>query len=367
MRIAIDARELRGARTGVGRLVHEILLRWTALPAAAAHDVILCAPEPLDITPYAGLRLSLATRPGDGTRWEQCTLPRLVREARADVLFAPAYTAPLVSPVPTLLAIHDVSYAAHPEWYGWRHGARLRVLSRLAARSAARILTISEFSKREIAALLEVDPGKIAVVHLGLTRLANPHPSNTAPLHPDSPNPEPVRILFVGSIFNRRHVPELMGGFARLAASHPDVELDIAGSNLTSPRLDLHACAVASGAGGRIHIRAFVSDADLAGLYLRARAFVFLSDYEGFGLTPLEAMGAGVPIVVLDTAVSREIYGDAALYVTRAEPRLIGAALERVLFDARERARLLAAAPAVLARYQWDLCAARVLELLLAA
>ena len=360
MRIAIDARELRGARTGVGRLVHEILRRWTALPAAAPHDVILCAPEPLDITPYAGLRLSLATRPGGGTRWEQCTLPRLVREARADVLFAPAYTAPLVSPVPTLLAIHDVSYAAHPEWYGWRHGARLRVLSRLAARSAARILTISEFSKREIAALLEVDPAKIAVVHLGLTRLTSREPAN-----PEPSNLEPVPILFVGSIFNRRHVPELMDGFARLAVSHPDVELDIAGINLTSPRLDLHACAASSGAGGRIHIRAFVSDAELAGLYLKARAFVFLSDYEGFGLTPLEALGAGVPIVVLDTAVSREIYGDAALYVARAEPGLIHAALDRVLFDARERARLLAAAPAVLARYQWDLCAARVLDLLL--
>ena len=95
-------------------------------------------------------------------------------------------------------------------------------------------------------------------------------------------------------------------------------------------------------------------------------AFVFLSDYEGFGLTPLEALSAGVPIVVLDTPVSREIYGAAACYVDRPDPDVIAARLERVLFDAEERARLLDAASAVLARYSWDECARRTLQILLA-
>ena len=83
-------------------------------------------------------------------------LPRLVRNGKADVLFSPGYTAPLFAGVPMVVAIHDVSFAAHPEWFGWREGLRRRMLTRLSARRAARVLTISEFSKREIVTRLGV-------------------------------------------------------------------------------------------------------------------------------------------------------------------------------------------------------------------
>ena len=107
-----------------------------------------------------------------------------------------------------------------------------------------------------------------------------------------------------------------------------------------------------------------MSEEELAALYASAQGFVFLSEYEGFGLTPLEALSAGVPIVVLDTPVAREIYGDAAAYVARPDPALIDAALDRVLFNEGERSRILANATSVLARYSWRDCAARVLEVL---
>jgi glycosyltransferase involved in cell wall biosynthesis len=119
--------------------------------------------------------------------------------------------------------------------------------------------------------------------------------------------------------------------------------------------------------GDRIARRAYVADDELAALYGRARAFVFLSEYEGFGLTPLEALTAGIPIVVLDTPVAREVYGAAALYIERPEPALIEAALERILVDEAERARILAAARDTLARYSWHACAEKVLDVLVAS
>ena len=82
-------------------------------------------------------------------------------------------------------------------------------------------------------------------------------------------------------------------------------------------------------------------------------------------MTPLEALGAGIPIVLLDTAVAREIYGPAATYVARLDPGVIAAALERVLFDESERTRTLGAAPAQLERYSWRESAQRTLQLLL--
>jgi len=348
--VAIDGRELLGQPTGVGRFLAGILAGWETLDAAAAHEFVLCTPGP--IAQRIGSRVSTLVRHGgSGTAWEQLTLPRLVREMDADVLFAPAYTGPIRCPAPMVVAIYDVSFAAHPEWFGWRDGLRRRVLTHLAARHAARVVTTSAFSRSEITRLFGVDANRVEVIYPG-----------AAPVTP-VPHTENL-VLFVGSLFTRRHLPALIDGFARLARERRDVRLEIVGDNRTTPRVDLERLAAASGAGERIALRAYLPEEALAALYGRARAFVFLSEYEGFGLTPLEALGAGVPIVVLDTAVAREVYGDAALYVPRPDPALVAAAIERVLFDAAERTRILEAARRLLPRYSWRACAERVLTVL---
>jgi len=353
MRIAIDGRELVGRPTGVGRYLSELLAAWGELPGAAAHDFILCAPEPVTRLKTGPPRLTSVVAPGSGTRWEQLALPRLVASAGADVLFSPAYTCPLRCPVPVVLMIHDVSFSAHPEWFSWREGTRRRVLTWLGARRAARILTQSDFSRKEISTHLGLDPSRIEVIRLGVSPLHGP--IARAPL-----------VLYVGSLFNRRHIPELIEGFARLAARHPQTHLEIVGDNRTMPRVDVDSVIASSGAAGRIQARSYVSDDELRTLYGRASAFVFLSDYEGFGFTPLEAMAAGIPVVVLDTEVSREIYGPAAVYLERPDAELIAAALERALIESAERARLIEAGRLQVRRYSWRECAQRTLEVLLA-
>jgi glycosyltransferase involved in cell wall biosynthesis len=348
LNIAIDARELSGQPTGVGRYLSQLLNAWKELPAAAAHDFTLCAPD--------------TGRASRGTAWEQFTLPRLVRDAGADVFFSPGYSGPLRCPVPMVVAIHDVSFAAHPEWFRWREGVRRRTLTRLSARKAGRVLTISEFSKREIVRHLGIDASKIEVTYLGVGLRTATDAARTFTGRGENG----ALVLCVGSLFTRRHIPELIQGFARLARRRADTWLEIVGDNRTTPHLDIERLAAAMELGDRVRIRSYVDDGTLASLYQRAGAFAFLSEYEGFGLTPLEALAAGVPIVVLDTPVAREIYGPAAVYVERPDPSLVEAALERVLFDTPERARILAAAQDVLARYSWRDCAERTLQVLLA-
>lgn len=343
MKIAVDARELDGKPTGVGRYLAETLGAWRTLPEASGHEIVLCRPDP----------------PASGTLWEQLTLPRLLRRHRADVLFAPAYSGPVRCPVPMVLTIHDVSFAAHPEWFSAREGLRRRLLTRMSARRAARVLTISHFSEAEIVTHLGIPPGKIEVIYPGLNTL---HRATAPP----APTSDSSAVLYVGSVFSRRHVPELIAGFGALARRHPDVRLDIVGDNRTTPRVDLEAAARVSGAAGRVQVRSYVSDDELAGLYSAAGAFVFLSDYEGFGFTPLEALAASVPIVVLDTPVAREVYGAAAIYVPTPDPALVHAALERALYDVSERARVLDAARGVLARYSWRESARRTLQAVVA-
>ena len=111
--------------------------------------------------------------------------------------------------VPLVVAMHDVSFAAHPEWYRWREGLRRRWLSRWAARKARAVITISAFSRDEIVRHLGVPAERMRVIPLGVGLSSTPGRSDErAPL-----------VLFVGSIFNRRHLPALIDGFGRLAAT----------------------------------------------------------------------------------------------------------------------------------------------------
>jgi glycosyltransferase involved in cell wall biosynthesis len=346
MRIGIDARELCGHATGVGRYLAGLLTQWSSDERARRHEFVLYAPE--------GLNLVLDTRHfatrvvggPPGTWWEQVRLPALVGRDHLDVFFAPGYTTALRFTVPTVVAIHDVSFAAHPEWFTAREGLRRRWLTAQSARRARRVLTISEFSRRELVDRLGVASDRISVIAPGLT----------SPLTPPS-TPAGARrgasVLYVGSVFNRRHLPDLVRAFAPIARAHATARLDMVGDDRTHPRENLAGAIAHEGLHGRAHWQAYVSDADLGALYGRARAFGFLSEYEGLGLTPLEAMEAGVPAVLLDTAVARESCGDAALYVPRGDIPAVTRALEQLLFDESTRERLFAAAPGVLARYDW--------------
>jgi glycosyltransferase involved in cell wall biosynthesis len=351
MRIGIDARELSGHVTGVGRYLKGLLDAWAG-PMGSGHEFVLYSPAA--IAPGSpGIERRVVPGSG-GTRWEQIDLRRAAAADGLDVFFAPAYTAPLRLATPVVVAIHDVSFAAHPEWYRPREGARRRLLTRQSARQARAVVTISQFSRSEIQDLLGVPAGHIHVIPPGIARTHGRPPGRV----------RHARILFVGSVFNRRHVPDLVRAVARLARRRPGISLDIVGDNRTYPHEDLDRVITAEAAGGFVRWQRYVDDVRLDELYAEARAFAFLSEYEGLGLTPLEALARGVPPVLLDTPVAHESCLDAALYVQRGDIIQTAQALDRVLFDEDERARIRSASQAALAPYDWPRAARDTLALL---
>jgi glycosyltransferase involved in cell wall biosynthesis len=357
MRIGIDARELCGHPTGVGRYVNGLLTAWSVDPRARNHEFFLYTPEPIDLL-LDGHRFFTRTVPGPGgTWWEQVRLPRAVARDHLDVFFAPAYSTALRHKVPTVVAIHDLSFVAHPEWFSPREGARRRWLVRRSAANARAIVTISQFSSREILELLHIGAERVHVIPPGVTA----PPCSTAA---SQSRLRESRALYVGTIFNRRRLPDLIRAFAPIARARPDAALDIVGDNRTYPHQDLRRAIGLESLTSQVQWRPYVSDHELAGLYASARAFAFLSEYEGLGLTPLEALACGIPPVLLDSPVARESCGDAALYVPRGDIKATTEALEGLLFDETRRAELLAAAPAVLARYNWPRAAADTLRVL---
>jgi glycosyltransferase involved in cell wall biosynthesis len=354
MRIGIDARELCGRATGAGRYLHGLLRHWNTDETTRRHEFVLYAPEPLAVSFDARRFPTRVVEGVPNTWWEQVRLPPVAARDHLDVFFAPAYTAPLATRIPLVTAIHDVSFAAHPEWFSAREGLRRRTVTRQAAARSRAVVTISEFSRREIVEHLGVPSSRVHVIPPGIE----------APGPPATGAARRPQVLYVGSIFNRRRVPDLIRAFEAVARSHPDAGLDIVGDDRTCPPENPEDAIARCGLNGRATWRKFVSDDDLGRLYWSARAFAFLSEYEGLGLTPLEALAAGVPPVLLDTAVARESCGDAAVYTARGDVAGVAAALEQLLFDESVRKRLLDAAPVVLSKYAWPRAARETLALL---
>jgi glycosyltransferase involved in cell wall biosynthesis len=353
MRIGIDARELLGHATGVGRYLGALIREWSKDSTARAHEFVLYTPRGLDVALDAR-RFHTREVPGTpGTWWEQVQLPQAIAGESLDVFFAPAYTAPLRTNIPFVATIHDLSYISHPEWFGLAEGARRRWLTQLTADHARAVVTVSQFSRREIIDRLRVPEHRVHAIASGIDR-----PNMTAAAYGEA------RVLYVGSIFNRRHVPDLIRAISVIRRMRPDISLDIVGDNRTFPREDPDRAIANHRLEGHVRWHRYVTDPQLVELYRRARVFAFLSEYEGLGMTPLEALAAGVPPVVYDTAVARESYGAAALYVPIGDGPGVVRALERALFDEQTRSAILEAAPATLAKYDWPRAARETLAVI---
>jgi glycosyltransferase involved in cell wall biosynthesis len=370
VKIAVDARELSGRPTGVGRYLSELLACWGESADASRHQWQLYSHRPVDLpAPWSAALAAIGGQAsssahsahfGGGTQWEQWTLPRALARDRPDVLFAPGYTAPLSAPCPVVVTIHDVSFLAHPEWFSRREGTRRRIVTRWAARRAAAVITDSQFSREEIVKFIGIPSTKVRVIPLGMPRATTPVSSEIR---------EPV-VLYVGSIFRRRHVDKLIAAFGQVVApAFPGSRLEIVGENRLYPPGDPATVLrdLPPDIAVRVTLRSYVDEQTLADLYRRASVFAFLSEYEGFGLTPLEALANGLPIVVLDTPIAREVLDDAARFVVNLSPAAIGNALVEMLTRRELRTEVLQRGNTVIARYSWQHTAAATLGVLEAA
>ncbi len=331
LRIAVDGRELEGNVTGVGRYLDGLLRGWAAIDGDETFVVFTRGTPSIELP--AGPRFvhrPLGREAMSDTWWQQWVLHRALRDDPAQVLFAPADSMPVFRDGPAVLTVHDLSYHAHPEWFGRRHGARLRRLNRISATRATRVVAISEFTRRELIERLDVPDDRIQVV---------PHGADPRLGRVDATPPAELRrrigfdgpfAMAVGSIFDRRPMTELFEALARIPGPFG---LVIVGEDRRRDPGDLDRTLQQAGLEGRATWLRFASDADLAGLYRTARCLVYLSRYEGFGLPPLEAMQFGVPAVVSDAPALGEIYADAALLVGLGDVDALATALQRLRDD----------------------------------
>lgn len=277
-------------------------------------------------------------RPVVRIAWEQLALPLAARTC--DVLHAAAFVSPWLSPRPTVLTIYDLSFALFPQYFRGFNQAYLRAGTRMSARRAARVIAISDNTRRDIHRLYGVPLDRITVAYPGVDEALCPAaPADIARFKQARHLPDKF-FLYLGTLEPRKNLITLVQAFARLKHTCPDATLVLAGG-MGWLVADVLAAIEASGVQDSIMLPGFVP-ADEKVLWLSsATAFVYPSNYEGFGLPPLEAMACGTPIIVSTAASLPEVAGDAGVQIDPADVRGWTQALQRVWEDAAFRAELI--------------------------
>lgn len=265
-----------------------------------------------------------------GQAWEQGVLPVEARRRGARIILNPANLAPLRWPA-NVVVIHDAVALTHPEWFSAPYAAWQRRVLPAIARRALQVITVSAFSRDEIAATTGIDPARIAVVPGGVDERFHPDPGAAAAARAQLGLERPYALTVAGEGARKNLV--VLGAAARALATH-GIDLVAAGSRRA------HHGAAADVSGVR-HL-GYVDDALLPGLYAGARAFVLPSLHEGFGLPVVEAMAAGVPVVASDRGALAETCGDAALLVEPRRPDRVAEALVAVCTEEETAAPLRA-------------------------
>lgn len=282
------------------------------------------------------------------------TFPLALARERIDVIHV-QYAAPPLCPARIVVTIHDLIHERYPEFYPHDMVVKYRAIVPLTVRNAAVVLTISEYSKRDIMHRYCVPSEKVVVA----PRTASPA---FIRIH-DQARLEAVRerygtgeqfILSVGNIERRKNLKTLIAAYVRLRQA-----------NVTSARLvlvgsrgwlhdDVFAVARASGYADELVFTEVVPEEDLVALYNAADLFVYPSLFEGFGLPPLEAMACGTPVVCSNTSSLPEVVGNAALMVDPLDVEGLAGEMSRVLRDATLRARLSAQGLERATLFSWE-------------
>ncbi len=283
-----------------------------------------------------------------GHAWEQFVLPSRI-DPRA-VLWSPANTGPMLVRR-QVLTIHDLSALEHPEWFRPSFAAWYRMFLPLLSHRVARIIVPSDFVRQKIVSRFSLPFEKVVTIPAGV---------DTSKFRASDVSSDMGRyVLFVGTLEPRKNLAGLLAAWNRIKARHGDVCLVIAGGAGGAFR---RASVPASDT--QVRWMDYVPEEVLPGLYAGAELFVLPSLDEGFGLTALEAMACGTPVVVSDAGALPEVVGNAGRVFSLSDPQGLSNALDECLCSPTARASMSEKGLRRAAQFSWHTTAQNVWSVL---
>ncbi len=363
MKIGIDAHNLEGNRTGVGRVLINILQQWNNFDLPAGLEFILYfkkeIPDDLKLTKpnFKFKLLKLPFNIQSNALFKQYLLWLAAKKDKLSLLFCPDYVGPVLYNGKIAVILHDISYQARPEIYNWPSvwdKILLKWFSKISARKAQIIFTPLEFTRQEVIKHYQVNPEKVFSIPWGVSQDFKKIEQGLDEIK-EKYQIKDKFILYVGSIFDRRHLPEAVKAFEKIANKLPNYQFLVVGHNYTNQKLF-----------GRALLRQnYLKGKDLVTLYNAADLFIYLSDYEGFGLPVLEAMACGTPVVTSSKTSIPEVAGKAAIYIKdNSNVEEIARAIYIGLTDQKLRRELIVRGLEQVNKFSWQKSARQYLDVL---
>ncbi len=320
IKIAINGRFQKRRITGVDRYAHEVSKRLTG--------------EKYFIAPNRPLGQV------SGHFWEQFVLPAKIQHG--DVLWSPANAGPWAVRN-QVVTIHDASVFDHPEWFNPTFALWTRLSLKILARRVKAIITVSNFSRDRLRLHLRVSEEKIHVIHNGVGSPFEPQPQKAIETVKEKYGLDKPYFLFIGTDEPRKNLSGLVQAWGSL-------------------KLKSHSL-FAAGAEGKVFskergretrpLQIYISDEELPTLYSGAAAVIVPSFYEGFGLTVLEAMACGAPVIASNIPAFRELFEGASLLVNPHEPEEIANAMQKIIEDKSLAMKLREKGLAHASKFSW--------------
>jgi glycosyltransferase involved in cell wall biosynthesis len=347
--VAVDGSGLARPLAGVGTYTTEILRALAAERPGSRFTVFAPGAPPFEDPAVAFRRPPAARLIGRHLLW-----PGQLRRLRARLYFGPAGLLPLAGVgMPAIVTAHDLAIYRHPEWFPGGQALSVRLVVPRSLRRAAAVVAVSACTARDVADLFGVEPRRLEVVPEGVAERFRPLAADVVERVRQRHRLPPRFVLFVSTIEPRKNLPTLLEAWGRMRDRPPLVVVGSWGWHTEGVRERLE------GLGDGVRLLGQVPPEDLPALYNLATCLAHPAWYEGFGLTPLEAMACGAPVVASSAASLPEVVGDAGLLVDPADVEGWTSALERVCGDAGLAATLRRRGLARAAEFGWDRAARR--------